>query len=394
MMLSEKDCLLLCELARTGLLKTQRSGPVMEIVRNLQNSLTGCGQGDLAQEILGSVNFAELELMEPREQASSNHYYVFMDKEHSGRTILVQESEETAETHTYNYDLNRIANELEETVGSGGSSTFIGIGLGGWRAAELAVKFNAEAVAFGAPSVDELPGKAINYVGEDDPVGDFTDKVRFVKQGEELDETDEALFYRRLEFDQDGKPVITEQSDFSRFVSWFYNTAGAVEPEIWRIFFPGAAEEEDLLQSDLGVYSVFLKLGELNKEGILRSLDEAVRFAGRQLENNRSEMAAELEKVTEEQFNARFEEIAETCAARASKIIDSIFDSVQTVLMGVALFTLEQENFEVEPWMDGFYVRIDELVDQELGRVKECLDQAMGRHLERTLQFPDFSMEW
>lgn len=167
-----------------------------------------------------------------------------------------------------------------------------------------------------------------------------------------------------------------------------------MEPEIWRIFFPGAAEEEDLLLSDLGVYSVFLKLGELNKEGILRSLDEAVRFAGRQLENNRSEMAAELEKVTEEQFNARFEEIAETCAARASKIIDSIFDSVQTVLMGVALFTLEQENFEVEPWMESFYVRIDELVDQELGRVKECLDQAMGRHLERTLQFPDFSMEW
>lgn len=394
MRLSEKDGLLLCELARTGLLNTQRSGPVLELLRNLQNSLAGRGLGDLAQEMLGSVNYADLELVEPKDQATTNHYYVFMDKEHNSRTILVQESEETAETHTYHYDLNRMAIELEETVGSGGSSTFIGIGLGGWRAAELAAKFDAEAVAFGAPSVEELPGKAVNYVGEDDPVGDFTDKVRFVKQGADLDEADESLFYRRLKFHEDGTPAVTEQSDFSRFVSWFYNTAGAVEPVIWRIFFPGAGEEEDLLLADLGVYSVFLKLGELNKEGLLRSLDEAVKFAGRQLEDNRSEMASELEKVTEEQFDARFEEIAETYAARASKIMDSIFESVQTVLMGVALFTLEQESFEVEPMMDGFYVRIDELVDQELGRMKECLDQAMGRHLERTLQFPDFSLEW
>ncbi len=396
MMLSERDLLLLCELAQTGLLNTQSSGPVMEIVRTLQNSLAVRGQGDLVQGILGSVNFADLELKEVKEfkgQARSNNGYVFIDKEHSGRTILLQETGEPAESHTYDFDNYKVTEELEEMIDSGENSTFIGMALGGWRAAELAAKFDAKAVVFGAPSLDELPGKAINYVGEDDPVGDFTDKVRFIKQRADLDETDESFLYRRLEFHEDGKPVITEQSDFSRFVSWFYNTAGTVEPEIWRIFF-SSTEEEDLLLPDLGVYAVFLKIGDLNKEGILRSLDEAVRYAGRQLDNNRNEMAVELEKVTESQFDARFEEIAEKYAARASRIIDGIFDSVQTVLMGVALFTLEQEGFEVEPWMDRFYVRIDELVDQELSRVKDCLDQAMGRHLERTLQFPDFTLEW
>lgn len=115
---------------------------------------------------------------------------------------------------------------------------FTGLGPGGWHAALLAEALGAEAVVFGAPTMEELPGKAVNFVGEDDPVGDHTGKVVFVKQAEDLGEADEAFLYRKLVFEESGKAVVSAQSEFSRFVSWFYNTAGTVEPEVWKIFFP------------------------------------------------------------------------------------------------------------------------------------------------------------
>lgn len=390
-MLSVKDYILLCELARTGLLPSQQSGGVLELAAGLEAKFAGIGQGDLAQQIGRSANLVDWEWDRREGDGERPDRYFFVHREHNHGVVVMQEPSETPFSHTYNMDEFTAA--LRPIAEAKGTLSFTGLGQGGWRAAELAALLGAEAVVFGGPGEEELPGRAVNYVGEDDPVGAYTEKVVFVKQQGELKEEDEAFYYRKLEFDPAGNPVIAEQSEFSRFVSWFYQRAGTVDPEVWGLFFPGPEEEEALL-ADLGVYSVYLQIGSLNREGILRSVDETIRHAGKVLTANREAMVRELAKVDDEDYHARVPEIAGEHAARASAFVERTYDSVQTIFMGIALFSLDREPFDVEPWMTGFYDRIHELLDGEQTKLEACLDQAIASHLERLLQMPDFTLEW
>ncbi|WP_410771577.1 hypothetical protein [Fontibacillus sp. BL9] len=394
-MFSDKDYLLLCEMANTGLLNTQHTGGLMEIVRSLRQNLADRKQGDLAQSIFNSAHFVDVELREKRSAGSKLEWFTFINESYNSSVIVVAELSESAENHTYQVNIDHIAQTLLDTLPAGVICSFTGLGQGGWRAAQLAEMLDAEAIVFGAPSMDPLPGKAVNYVGEDDPVGNHTEKVAFVKQVADLDEEDEDFFYKKLEFDTHGKAIVTEQSDFSRFVGWFYNVAGEVEPDIWELFFPGSKDEaEASVLADLGVYSVFLKVGELSKEGIVRSINDTVRYAARRLETNRNEMTAELAKISDEDFESRVTETAEDYAMKASDIVVRIFESVQTLFLGVALFTLEQESNDMVTPMDSFKVQIFDLLDQELERVKECLDQAIACRMESFFKLPDFNLEW
>lgn len=149
-----------------------------------------------------------------------------------------------------------------------------------------------------------------------------------------------------------------------------------------------------MILADLGVYSVFMKVGELNKEKLLHAIDAAVRYAAGQLETGRDQLAAELDKLPDENYETLVSEKAEKYAMKATDFVMRIFESVQTVLMGVALFTLEQETFDMNTPIDSFRTQIYDLLDQELERVKACLDQAIARRLEASFQVPDFGFEW
>lgn len=394
MTLNELQYLLLSELANTGLLHSQPPGSVMEIVRSLQPVLESRKQGNLAAAILGSAHFADLDIQGNSDDGRGSDWVIYLNKPQGQAVIAVVEPREAEPGSTYAYQLDEAVHKLRDELSSVATSVFTGLGYGGWRAALLAEALHSEAVVFGAPSVEELPGKAVNYVGEDDPVGDHLEKVVFVKQAEGAGDEEETHLSSKLSFDENGKAVVSGQSEFSSFVSWFYNTVGSVEPEVWNIFFPGSEEEESTILADLGIYSVFLKVGELNKEKILRSIDETVRFTAGRLEANRNQLAAELDKLQDEEYDELVSGTAEKYTRKASEFVVRIFESVQTVLMGVALFTLEQESFDMDTPIDSFHVQIHDLLDQEFERVKECLDQAIARRLEKFLEIPQFNFEW
>lgn len=398
MKLNELQLLLLSELANTGLLQLelQPPGSVMESVRAWKLRLQSRGQGELAESILASLSFADLEVRQQAGDHLNVDWVIFMNPEQQHTYVSVLEPRITQQGHTYLYSLEQSVHRLREELATANHIIFTGLGYGGWRAAELAEALDAEAVVFGVPTVEALPGKALNYLGEDDPVGDHLDKVVFVKQADltEGEDEDEASLSCKLMFDGDGRAIVTEQSEFSKFVSWFYHTAGAVEPEVWKIFFPATTEEESEIMGDLGVYSVFLKVGELNREKLLRSIDETVRFIAGRLEARRSSFANELDLLPEGDYEERVSETAEKYTEQATEFILRMFESVQTVLMGVALFTLEQEEWDSGTPIDSLQVQIQHLLDQELERVKECLDQAIARRLENYFKLPEFNFEW
>ncbi|WMT40637.1 hypothetical protein RE628_26420 [Paenibacillus sp. D2_2] len=163
---------------------------------------------------------------------------------------------------------------------------------------------------------------------------------------------------------------------------------------IWKFFFPGTEEEEVAVLADLGIYSVFLKVGQLNNEKVLRSIDEIVRYATAKLESYRGQLAAELEKLPDDNYDHRISETAQKYTKQAEVFIMRTFESVQTVFMGAALFTLEQESFNTNTFIDRFHRQLHDLLDQELERVTECLDQVIARRLDQFFQLPQFNLEW
>jgi len=98
-------------------------------------------------------------------------------------------------------------------------------------------------------------------------------------------------------------------------------------------------------------------------------------------------LADELAKLPDDNYEALVSEAAEKYAMKASDFVMRMFESVQTVLMGVALFTLEQETFDMDTPIDSIRVQLYDLLDQELERVKLCLDQAIARRLEIFFRF-------
>jgi hypothetical protein len=381
-------------LADTGLLKAQRSGSVMEITRSLIPSLTLQKQADLAEAILGCASFAELDLEEQPSDGRRSDWILFLNKEQQQGIIVILHPKESGVQDAYSFPLDTVVQPIRGQLPLGVNTVFTGLGQGGWHSAVLAEMLDTEAIVFGAPTLEELPGRTVNYIGENDPVGDHTEKVVFVKESDNLREEDIVPLFRKLAFDDNGKVVVSEQSEFSRFVSWFYNTSGTVEPVIWNFFFPGTEEEEVAVLADLGIYSVFLKVGELNNEKVLRSIGEIVRYATAKLESYRGQLAAELEKLPDDNYDHRISETAQKYTKQAEEFIMRTFESVQTVFMGAALFTFEQESFNTNTSIDRFHRQLHDLLDQELERVTECLDQVIARRLDQFFQLPQFNLEW
>lgn len=350
-----------------------------------------CELAESAETRLEYESFAELELLEQSSIEHRRDWVLLLNKEQQYGIVVVLQPKESGNQITYSFPLDTMVHNIREELPPDVTTVFTGLGQGGWRAAMLAETLDAEAIVFGAPTIEELPGKAFNYVGENDPVGDHTEKVVFVKEMDDLEEEDVVPLSRKLVFDDSGRVILSEQSEFSRFVSWFYNTAGTVEPVIWNFFFPGTEEDEATVLADLGVYSVFLKVGELNNERVLRSVSDIIRYTAGKLEFNRKQLAAELDKLADDDYDNQVSEITRKYAKLAEEFVMHTFQSVQTVFMGVALFTMEQASMDTDTLIDNFHRQIHDILDQELECVIDCLDQAIARRLDRFFQLPSFN---
>jgi hypothetical protein len=392
-MLAERQYLWLCELARTGLITSQHTGHLQEIVQALQQPLAERKQGDLAMAILGSSQLACLELTH-RGQQGGTRWHIFVDQENRQGIVTVSVSSNSMDGKTYLFSLDEMAHVLQDVLADNVHYVLSGIGHGGWQAAVLADALGTEAVVFGVSTMDELPGKSVNYVGEHELVGDHTEKVFFVKQQGELGTVGDDFLYRRLAFEEDGKAVVSEQSEFSRFVSWFYRTAGTIDPEVWNIFFPGSDDEETMLFADPDIHFVFLKAADLNKEKFACAIKETVQYTAAWLGTNRSLLTAELEKLTDEDYEDLVSRTVEKYMEKASEYVQCVSESVRTVFMGVALLSSEQGSWDMDSPIHSFHEKMLELLDQELEQMKKCLDQAIARRLKSFFQMPLFDLVW
>jgi hypothetical protein len=392
-MLAERQYLWLCELARTGLITSQHTGRLQEIVRALQQPLAGRKRSDLAMAILGSSQLARLELTH-RGQQRCTWWHIFVDQENQEGILIVSQPPNSIDGDIYLSSLDEVAHVLQEALAENVHYVVSGIGRGGWQAAVIADALGTESVVFGAPTMDELPGTSVNYVGEHELIGDHTEKVVFVKQLGELGIVGDEFLYRRLVFEEDGKAVVSEQSEFSRFVSWFYRTAGTIDSEVWDIFFPGSDEEETMLFADPDILSVFMKAADLNKEKLARAVKETVQYTAAWLGTNRSLLTAEMEKLPDEDYENLVPRTVKKYTEKAHKYVKCVSDSVRTIFMGVELLSTEQGSGHMESPINSFHDKMLDLLDQELEHMKKCLDQAIACRIKSFFQMPQFDLVW
>ncbi|WP_223068048.1 hypothetical protein [Paenibacillus caui] len=391
-MLTDKESLLLCELVNSGLAKHQVDRSIAEIAQSLDgNSDPSSAARMLALEILASPNMPRLHFRDYWMLEKMGLCF-FAGDEEVGHVVV--QAPEDAEMNMMNIQsdsgLEETAQRLEP-LGRKGNLMFTGLGLGGYYASRLAARLDAEALVFGAPSTEELPGKVRNFVGEDDPVGDSTSKVIFVKQKSPAENVAES-YIQTLVFDEQGSAVVADQSDYSKFVSWFYNTASTIRPEVWELFF-GKNESGELLQ-DYGLYGLFLQADELNEEKINRSMDAVLGYAEHELEQSRNRIKNELEHIEIEDVKVCVGEIGDRLANQAVDLVYDVYRSVETIIMGVGLITLEQATYPVISWMGDFSRRVGELLDRELVLITEAVEKELQHYMDEMFKFPEISLDW
>ena len=378
-MLTEKEYLLLCEIGDRNLLgnntiNTSISECIAESKDSGEKSFFNCIEDKSELLKLKLKSFKEFKITKVYifENEVQKLCVLFAKKDHSDNKITSEWVEE-------------IAGFLKENIDSG-KCVVTGIGICGLYASYIASEVDAEGIVFCAPATEELPGRVTNYVSVNDPVGNSLDKVVFVELNSAEENTDEL--YGKLLFDQDGKAVVGEQSEYSKFCSWFYNSADSINNDIWRIFFKDENEDDALLNKDM--YLIYLKIDELNVDGVKASLKNVIKYMENEFEKSFNSGKAKLEnsyKFFESDDMEGMEEVeeipkvAEDMANKVSELSKNAYESVETILKGIGLFALHKNHFDIIGLMGQFASKIDVLLDKESERISELLD----RHEEKCL---------
>ncbi|NLD47041.1 MAG: hypothetical protein GX660_07555, partial [Clostridiaceae bacterium] len=238
--------------------------------------------------------------------------------------------------------------------------------------------------------LEELTENVINFVGENEPVGECLKNVVFVKQ-KTIDESVGKTYFDILVFDENGKTVEGEQTEYSKFCSWFYNNADLIDNRVWEMFFNSESEDEELIDKD--IYSLFLRFSELNEERIKVSIKNVVKYIENELDKNIITMKIELEKtvfnIDEQDISERICEISENASQNTTNIVKSNYKSVKTILMGVELFSLGSRTIDNTSLMEQFCEDMDSILHKEEQRIIDVLKSGKERCFEMLSTFPE-----
>ncbi|QNU67813.1 hypothetical protein EHE19_004960 [Ruminiclostridium herbifermentans] len=382
-MLAEKEYLLLSEYLNAKTLSN--IDKTVNVHESLQDSSEFI-KNSISKDMLEKLG---LELIDSKTIGAVSTY-IF--KENCGDTCVVCASTEDLGGNSLSKEYqNQLVDFVRNNIATG-KCVITGLKFGGIYACHLVPHLNAEGIVFCAPSTEELLGNITNYVGENEPVGKFTEKVVFIKQ--KLVEYNGYKYYSdTLEFDENGKPIIGNQSEYSKFCSWFYSIERDIDEQVWKIFF-NESNDENWLENDL--YSIFLKVDELNFEGIKNSTINAIKYIENELYKNMKSMELRFDKKIFNLDRIAFEEgickFAEKESFNSVKLVKGIYNSVETILTGIRVFALEKNLF-VDDLMQEFYINVESILEKEGQRIIDFLDKERQNYLDSLSVFPKLSFE-
>lgn len=145
---------------------------------------------------------------------------------------------------------------------------------------------------------------------------------------------------------------------------------------------------------DYGLYSLFLKMDGLTEESVGRSIEQVIRYTEKQLEKNRSTLQSEFSHIEIDQIKSFIRECGEQLTNQAVDMVYDVYRSVETILSGAALLTMNKNTIAVIPVMEGFNARTGELLDREIVFITDTIEQEFQNYMDNMLMFPEISLEW
>lgn len=182
-----------------------------------------------------------------------------------------------------------------------------------------------------------------------------------------------------------------EQDQYSKFTDWVYKTASSINIDIWKMFFKDAGEDDDFLEKDL--YSIFLRIDELNEEGIKDALNNTSKYIENKLKKNIESIKIDFSTVDATTFEEKIYEVAENIASEVVEIIRDSYNSLETILMGVGLFKLGKQCFDIDAVMKEFSESVDKIYEKLELRLMETLKNEKQNFIDSYFAFSGFSLD-
>ena len=377
-MFTVKDCLLICEFIRI------RSTHIeADSLANVANSLLLAKEYSNHSVVTDMAKGSSLDLRVTDIRRESK-VTIYIITNISGDICILCDTKEKEYSILTSEENSSLIKFIRGNIS--GRCVITGTGLGGLYAGILARQLNIDAIVFGSPSTYEFTGNIKNYLGENEPVAESVEKAIFLKQKLPNDSIYETL-YETLLFDEDGNVIICEQSDYSKFVSWFYNLSNQIDKEVWKIFFKEENYENSISDNDL--LSIYLRMDELNVEGIQASIDKAINYISNKLEENmRKTFDSNVMKLPYNDFHEEIYKFAHRSSLNAAETIKVVYDSTQTILMGISVFSFGEDYNSIE-LMNKFSDSINEILQFQSKRLVTFLENQKRIYLESLFDLPE-----
>lgn len=383
-MLAEKEWLLLCEFAELDIWEIQG-----ESIGRIADTLYKSNQyknNFIVKEVIVNQKIKALQVKKSK-IIDKARVTIFEDSQNNKHILFQIKGEEDKR----NIDLiERAAKFCANNIGEG-TCIITGLKLGGLYAAYIAERLNINGVVFGAPSNELIVGNVQNYVLENEIVGKYIDKIIFVKQNTQRDDTDAGkTYYEMFTFNDNGQVITGEQSAYSKYISWFYDNMNAIDEEIWKIFFGDIKDPDTLMNNDL--YSIYFNIDKLKPEKVIRALKNIQKHTENELMKNRKMMKIKLEKnrvhMDDDDFVEKIYKITEVAVINANEIIKNIYDNVKIILMGIELFTLPQNlHYNTEELMKELGEYMEQVLEKEIELVEELINSEKKNYIEAIINF-------
>ncbi|TYQ16031.1 UNVERIFIED_CONTAM: hypothetical protein Cloal_2533 [Acetivibrio alkalicellulosi] len=377
-MLNEKEYLLLCELSYSGLIDND-----MEMVEDIIKTSV---QNSLIEKIIDIPTLMSLKIV-TRKLFEDIRVYVFENDVGCKYIIFVSDNEII---NVQNELVMEIFDYLKENIGD--SKCFItGMFAGGIYASFMALELNTEAILFGVPTSFKIEGQVKNYIGENEAVDKYVDKVIFVKQKETEDNID-IPYINTFIFDEKGNVVVGQQSDYSKFKSWVCYGSDTIREEIWNIFFEPTDEDESFMEKN--IYSVLLKVNELDENKIINSIKDVIIYINKQLEKNRNEIKTYLIKnidnIEEKDNQEKLLDITEEVTSKAVEMVNEICVSVETIIKGLVLFTIGKMEININAIIEEFFISATEILEKEKIEIKKAVENEIDELIYHQIGIPKY----
>ncbi|WP_026476056.1 hypothetical protein [Alkaliphilus transvaalensis] len=197
--------------------------------------------------------------------------------------------------------------------------------------------------------------------------------------------------FENLELNNNNQSFFLEDEELSKLINNFYDKSEEIDQALFICFLKSNAEVTSFEEN-----FIFLADEGSIEEEMETTLEKLTVLINSRLEQNRKQTTIKIESINtieEVDIEGEVTQLAETLSCGVHQIIEEIYNSVETILVGTHLLVAS----EVYPILDDFMIRlskkIEALMDVESSKISEKIEEEQNRLLDIYLGISEIKFE-